>query len=178
MRRKYLGDSYDLVKRTFAGALGPIAPLYAHPQFVPADIRADYTVITAIPILGSRPAGEFGLLLDPHTGVPLPTARTQRPTPSYAPVGFIASLAEELRPTYLICFDQSYHRRPGFGSAAQREAKRRALEERKICSFHYVSHAPFLFAATVSDILLEVRGRLRDLGIPESRLESSDDPAI
>src|SRR6266478_6504291 len=33
VHEKYLGDSYDLVKRFWCESLGPVAPLYAHPRF-------------------------------------------------------------------------------------------------------------------------------------------------
>src|SRR5438552_17254728 len=36
VHEKYLGDSYDLVKRFWCESLGPVAPLYAHPRFVPS----------------------------------------------------------------------------------------------------------------------------------------------
>ncbi len=36
MKEKYLGDSYDLVKRFFCDILRPIAPLYAHQKTLAA----------------------------------------------------------------------------------------------------------------------------------------------
>jgi hypothetical protein len=55
MLEKYLGDSYDLIKRFWHEALEPIAPLYAHPKFIPADLRTRFTTLTSIPILDSPP---------------------------------------------------------------------------------------------------------------------------
>jgi hypothetical protein len=137
----------------------------------PEEIRQDYTKVTAIPILPSHPTGEFGVLLDPHTGIPLPTEHIERATAAYAPISFIVSLADHLRPKYIVCFDQSYHRAHRLSRAEQRKAKRRALQQRGILSFHYVSHAPFLFAAAKAQTLAEMRSCLRGIGIPENRLE-------
>ncbi len=43
MKRVYLGDSYDAVKRLWQQALTEWAPLYVEPQFIPKDIQAEYT---------------------------------------------------------------------------------------------------------------------------------------
>lgn len=73
MKDTHLGDSYHIVKRFRAESLRTIAPLHAYPRFIPADIRARYTSVTAIPILdlGRHHEGPIGLLLNSHTGVPL-----------------------------------------------------------------------------------------------------------
>jgi len=60
MRETYLGDSYDLVKRFWYESLKSIAPLYAHPRFVPPAIHSKYTAVTSISILDVRPVGQFG----------------------------------------------------------------------------------------------------------------------
>ena len=121
MLEKYLGDSYDLVKRFWREALGPIAPLYAHPKFVPADIQARFTTVTSIPIFDSRPNGPFGLLLDPHTGIPQdPSVRTNA---KHASLEFIVETDRELRPRYMVCFDQSSHRTPDLDKKGQRAKK-------------------------------------------------------
>jgi len=104
MHEKYLGDSYDLVKRFWRENLKRVAPLYAHPRFVPVEIRARYTSLTSIPIFESRPRGQFGILLDPHTGIPLP-GEAFHATASHAPLQFLvresrvaAELHDLLRP--------------------------------------------------------------------------------
>jgi hypothetical protein len=71
MNQKFLGDSYDLVKRFLAQTVNPIATIYAHPKFVPEEMREKYTKLTTIPVLGSAPEGRFGILLDPDTGISL-----------------------------------------------------------------------------------------------------------
>ncbi len=68
MRGRYLGDSYDLVKRIWAENLISIGTLYAHPKFVPSTIRDQFTAVTLMPILdpAEPPEGPYGVFLDPH----------------------------------------------------------------------------------------------------------------
>jgi hypothetical protein len=174
MRENYLGDSYDLVKRFWRESLKPIAPLYAHSKFVPARIRAQYTAVTSIPILEARPRGRFGILLDPHTGIPLPDESFGGATASHASLPFVVQVNEELQPSYMICFDQSYHRQHGLTREEQRDVKRKFLRARGIESFYYVSHAPFLFLASKRKVLARLRDRLESLGIPPCRFEPRD----
>ena len=177
MNRKYLGDSFDIVKRFWSERLADIAPLFAHPKFIPRDIQTDFEKMVGIPILESQynaPHRSFGLFLDPDTGIPLPTASIQRASASHAPVSFIAAELNRLKPKYLICFDQSHDRNCGLPKPKQRNRKMAALQNLQIASFYYVSHAPFLFAAEgVADLEL-VRCQLVDSGIPEWRLEVAE----
>src|SRR5579863_1073323 len=105
MDESYLGDSYDLVKRFFCKTLYPIAPLYAHPQFVPSEIREAYLAATTIPIFDGPPQSSFGILLDPDKGVCL-----GRATGKHASLSLIVELYENLAPKYIVCFDQSFSR--------------------------------------------------------------------
>ncbi|MBI4200546.1 MAG: hypothetical protein HY535_08770 [Chloroflexi bacterium] len=173
MQPKYLGDSFDIVKRFWAERLGSIAPLFAHPRFVPTAIKSAYEKMVAMPVLHpNEPRAEpFGLFLDPHTGIPLPTALSQKPTASHVPLSFIEAELDRLRPMYLICFDQSHVRGSGPSKAEQRESKRAALQTRNVASFYYVSHAPFLFASKDAKVIELVRRRLVEGGIPECRFE-------
>jgi hypothetical protein len=172
LRDIHLGDSYDLVKRFWSESLGGIAPLYAHARFVPAAIRTEYASVTTIPVFESAPDNPFGILLDPHTGIPLPTQRLSGATASHASLPFIVQVSETLHPAYMICFDQSYHRGRKLSRKMQRQTKREFLRNRGIASFYYVSHAPFLFAAQKVDILDAILDRLIWLGIPKKLFES------
>jgi hypothetical protein len=40
MRREFLGDSYDAVKRMWRDILVEWAPLYAEPRYIQADLRS------------------------------------------------------------------------------------------------------------------------------------------
>ena len=109
--------------------------------------------------------------MDPDTGIPLPTASAQKATTSHAPVSFIASELDRLKPKYLICFDQSHDRNCGQPKPKQRQRKLGALRDVGIACMYYVSHAPFLFAARNQTDLESVRKRLVESGIPKRRFE-------
>ncbi len=171
MRDIYLGDTYDIVKRFWASILREIAPIYGHPRFVPSGLHAQYSALTTLPFLDLKrlPEPPFGLFLDPHTGIPLPDARSQNVTLALAPVSFIAEQFAHLEPVYIVCFDQAHDRRRSkdLGLGEQREAKRDALLLMGIYSFYYLSHASFLFMATSTGMLTLVRNVLIAAGIPE-----------
>jgi hypothetical protein len=57
MDKKYLVDSYDLVKRFLCESLKQVGTLYAHPHFVPVGMAAAYTRITKISILWGTSRG-------------------------------------------------------------------------------------------------------------------------
>jgi hypothetical protein len=175
MRADFLGDSFDIVKRFWADRLGTIAPLFAHPIFVPVEMRVEYQKITGVPILpGDRLSKDFGLFLDPDTGVPLPAATQRGASSSHATLSFIVEEFERLRPVYMICFDQSHNRGAGLSRSQQRDLKRAALQSNRIMSFYYISHAPFLFMSRDAAILESIRRVLVESGIPERRLECGE----
>jgi hypothetical protein len=160
---KFLGDSYDLVKRFFCETLGPIAKLYAHPKFVPPAICERYTRVTKIPIYGSRPVDPFGILLDPDKGVSLEAA-----TRRHVSLNFIVGLLETDQPSYIVCYDQSFQRQGD--KRKQMEAKIGFLAERRVTSFYYDSHASFLFAAHQGSTIDLIYKQFIAAGIPEDRL--------
>jgi hypothetical protein len=170
MRDIYLGDSYDLVKRFWFENLRSVAPLFAHPSFIHEAIRERCTTLTGIRVLdfGSLPSSPFAIFLDPHTGIPLPTESLRAKAPKHATLPFIVELNRKFHPSYMICFDQSYHRRHVLPIDRQREAKRRFLRVQGIASFYYISHAPFLFMAEKEATLDAIREHLIELGIPEN----------
>jgi hypothetical protein len=188
MNEKYLGDSFDIVKRFWREQLACVAPLYAHSRFVPETLWVRFTQLTTIPVLDLRPQRKtrkpaarraqpapvlppqpFGLFLDPHTGIPLPSEEEKKVSIGHATLPFIVHENARLKPAYVVCFDQSVDRREKNGPKAyeQREAKREFLRGRGIASFYYVSHAPFLFMAEDVETLRSIWGRLLGLGIPE-----------
>ena len=173
MKDIYLGDSYDLVKRFLRDSLESVAPLYAHPDFVPAKIRADYTKLTLIPIfdIAQHPSGDFGLLLDPDTGIPLPKAIGRKTSRAHATLEFIVEINQELHPKYMICFDQSHHRVADLAKDKQRADKMAKLEEAGIHCFYYVSHACFLFMSKDEQTVDDLRQQLIAAGIPSTCIE-------
>jgi len=180
VHKKYLGDSFDIVKRFFAERLATVAPLLAHPRFVPTEIRPAFEKMTRMRVLGATeaPTQPFGLFLDPHTGIPLPAAALRTATVSHAPLQFIADEFARLKPRYVICFDQSHDRGCDLPRSDQRKRKCTELRARNLNSFYYVSHAPFLFAAAERTVLDSLRARLVESGIPEWRLEGESPQSI
>ena len=82
----------------------------------------------------------------------------------------IARINNRLRPAYMICFDQSYHRHHELDRKGQLEKKRELLRGLGIGSFYYYSHAPFLFMAGDANALAAVKERLLSVGVPRERL--------
>jgi hypothetical protein len=168
MKREFLGDSYDLVKRFWAENLSSIAPVYADERFVPKDIRNDYTQMTRIPIFHDLVTHPFAIFLDPCTGIPRVTNTARKPTKMYAPLPFIIEVFEKRHPEFLVCFDQSF----GFNDNKEvcMEVKMDVLISKGLCAFYYISHANFLFASESPGIIASIKKQLISLGIPDERL--------
>ena len=173
MQGKYLGDSYDLVKRFWSESLRVIAPLYAYPTFVPAGIQSEYSKVTLIQILDidSLPRGPFGVLVDPDTGITLPDDSWDGARRSHVSLRFIIRMIEELRPRYVICFDQSYHRDHELTRTEQRELKMKVSRKCGMACFYYLSQVPFFFMAQSGEILGDILHHLIALGVPVNRFE-------
>lgn len=171
MHKKHLGDSYDLVKRFFAQALGSIATIYADSRFIPDGIRTDYGKLISIDILPENVNHEFALFLDPDTGIYLPDGAQQNTTRSHTSLDDIIKIFGESKPAFLICYDQAFHRKLGLSKAEQRRQKREYLKTKGLESFYYVSHACFLFVATEKDMLQRIASEIRNNGIPPEKLE-------
>jgi hypothetical protein len=174
MKRDYLGDSYDAVKRLWQQVLAEWAPLYAERRFIPEDLRADFTRLTGVPMLHDAPSGPHSILNDPDTGIRLPDEDNQ--TESRRHIA-LPSICEQLRldaARSVITFDQSDYRLGGLKLDLQRQAKMRYLAKAGLFTFYYVSHAPFLFAFSSLDARQQLRQRLLSFGIPDARLETHE----
>jgi hypothetical protein len=173
MRREFLGDSYDAVKRMWRDVPAEWAPLYAEPQFIPTDLQSEFTLLTRIPMLSEMPGKAFSILNDPDTGIRLPSERNQSEGRTHITVNTVAN---QLRDGALcvITFDQSDYRNNGMKRDEQRRAKMFALAQKGLYSFYYVSHAPFLFALRDQHAFDKVRELLKNGGIPVNRLENID----
>jgi hypothetical protein len=171
MKRQFLGDSYDAVKRLWQEAFSEWAPLFAEPRFVPEDIQGEFTTVTRIPILNSRRPPAYSIFNDPDTGIRLPDRKDQTEGKTHVNLATIASQLRIPEVRCVLTFDQSYHREPGFSHADQRGAKAHWLRAQGFCAYYYVSHAPFLFAFRENAEMQTARTRLLALGIPEARIE-------
>lgn len=171
MRRQYLGDSYDAVKRLWQGIFAEWAPLLAEPRFIPEDIRHEFTSFTLIPVLTDPQPANYSIFNDPDTGIHLPDCTNKREAPSHIN---LATIAAQLRPDEVRCvitFDQSHYRKSGFSHKDQRNAKVQWLERKGLHAFYYVSHAPFLFAFSSPIHMEQARNLLRNAGVPEGRIK-------
>ena len=173
MQEEYLGDSYDLVKRFWAENLRSIAPLYAHPRFVPESLRPRFTHLSKIKMFDpeDRPTGKFGLFLDPDTGIPFFNGSHGKDTGKRVSLPFIVEANKVYQPSYLICYDQSHHRTRVVGKSEQMKKKMEFLKAEGLQSFYYNSHAHFLFIAEQQETLAAIYERLTSLGVPPSRLK-------
>jgi hypothetical protein len=147
--------------------------MYSHERFVPESLREHYTATTSIPIFSeaSPPKGIFGLLLDPHTGIPSPDSPERRTTISHASLNFILDVYRRHNPVYVLCFDQSAKRSRATSKRVQRVEKLKALRKQAIHCFYYDSHAPFLFTSATEATTEHMRARLISLSIPPTRFE-------
>lgn len=171
MRKAYLGDSYDAVKRMWQELFTDWSPLYAEPRFIPEDLRADFTRMTKIQMLPENPPKPYSILNDPDTGIRLPEEANQKEGRTHITT---ETIIKQLRSgaQCVIAFDQSDYRNHGLTRAEQRLAKMRSIDESGFYGFYYVSHACFLFATRDIQVLEKIKVIMKDAGIPETRLES------
>ena len=174
MKRAYLGDSYDAVKRLWQELLAPTAPLFAEPRFIPAELQPDFTRLTGIRMLSTQPPAAFSILNDPDTGIRLPGEDNQSESRTHISITSILDQLQQRQPRCIITFDQSDYRHSDLGRDEQRLAKIRSLSDAGASAFYYVSHAPFLFAFSTTDALREIHELLIRAGIPANRLETID----
>jgi hypothetical protein len=169
VKRKYLGDSYDAVKRLWQEIFATWAPLHADPRFIPADIRNEFTTLTRIPLLGEQTV--YSILNDPDTGIRLPDRANQSEGSSHITLSTICNQLADSAVRCVITFDQSHHREPGLTAESQRNAKLQWLSHKNLSAFYYVSHAPFLFAFSKPALLKSATHLLKRTGIPDGRIE-------
>ena len=173
MKRQFLGDSYDAVKRLWQEAFSEWAPLLAEPRYIPEGIRDAFTTVTRIPLLNSHRPPAYSIFNDPDTGIRLPDRQNQKAGTTHINLATIANQLSNPAVRCVLTFDQSHHREPGFSPADQRNAKVRWLRTQGFRPFYYVSHAPFLFAFSKDAHMKAARDRLLALGIPEDRIAVS-----
>lgn len=166
MNQRYLGDSYDIVKRFFCSVLREQGyDVFVDPIFT-GEWRANeklsyYRFLGAEPIPHHAAAqGPTALLLDPDTGV------SKRARMRYLSFGAIARLLEVYR--IILAFDQSFSR--NCSPAGQIKQKLDTLAMQGCKAFYYDSHARFLFASRSAKAIDQLYKRLIDHGLPKARL--------
>jgi hypothetical protein len=171
MKREYLGDSYDAVKRLWQQVFAGWAPLYAEPQFLPEQLRVDFTQLTGIPVLTADHSRDYSILNDPDVGIRLPQEANQAEGRTHISIATVIKQLREQGPRCVVTFDQSDYRNSDLRRVDQRRVKMVPLRESGFPAFYYVSHAPFLFAFRNVEFLQELRSRLVRAGIPADRFE-------
>jgi hypothetical protein len=164
MNPKYLGDSYDIVKRFFCSALATLGyEVVIDPMFTGKWNGKEETYYR---LIGARPLGKSlnsrltALFMDPDTGV--------REMAGKRHVSFDRMVAELQNHKLVFVFDQSFSYQ-GKPEVVMRE-KLAAIRSRGCHAFYYDSHARFLFLSREAKNLNILLRRLRELGIPDSRL--------
>lgn len=171
MKRQYLGDSYDAVKRLWRDLFQEWAPLYADSRFIPDEMREAFTLFTKIPILMEMPRKPFSILNDPDTGIRLPGENNQKEGRTHISISTIATQLKNECVKCVITYDQSYYRHDRGSHLEQRRAKMRELRRLGFQSLYYVSHAPFCFTVQTHQTFVELENILKAAGIPANRLE-------
>ena len=174
MKRDYLGDSYDAVKRLWQQVLAEWAPLYAEPRFIPEDLQAEFTHLTGVPMLHGAASGPYSVLNDPDTGIRLPDENNQTQSRKHIALGTICEQLRRDAARTVITFDQSAYRLSELKLDEQRQAKMRYLAKSGLFAFYYVSHAPFLFTCPSADTRQQLPQRLLSFGIPDTRFETHE----
>lgn len=173
MKREYLGDSYDAVKRFWQELLVDWAPLQAEPRFFPRDLQQEFTQLTKIPMLTNNPPATYSILNDPDTGIRLPSKQNQAEGRTHISIKTIIYQLRNSGAQCVITYDQSDYRNSELTRDEQRKAKMRRLADEGFHSFYYVSHAPFLFAVPNTKALSRIQRILKNAGIPEERFEKN-----
>lgn len=188
MRVRFLGDSYDIVKKSVIAWLFEFGPWVTHPIFTEAfepERAASFSRLLGTRLLSEsvltprtdrseyfsscRTAGN--LFLDPDTGVCV-EPRHGAKSVNYV---FGTELVEWciLRTSALtLIFDQSYSR----GSRGERMQEKLAyFAAENVYGFAYSSHATFLLLSADSELIKVARERLLEVsGLPADRLVSRD----
>ena len=171
MKRQFLGDSYDAVKRLWQVVFSDWAPLLAEPpRFIPEDIRDEFTTVTCIPLLNDHLPPVYSIFNDPDTGIRLPGRPNQSEGVMHVNLKTIANQLRNPAVSCVLTFDQSHHREPGLTRTDQHKKKVRWLQDQGLHAFYYVSHAPFLFAFSKETHMKEAQERLLKVGIPKNRI--------
>lgn len=164
MRARFLGDSYDIVKRFFCEALRSQGfTVFIDPMLTGAWSGQEDSFFRFLGVERCPPReglqGMTALLLDPDTGV--------SEKGSLAHVSYERLAQEADNHALVFSFDQAFSRAGESGSRL--EAKLGALNARGCAALYYASHAHFLFVSREHGHLQRLRAHLVGLGLPDSR---------
>ena len=189
MKLRYLGDSYDLVKRDLLTWLKPLGTWRVHPMFTEpfcAEKITCYKKLLGVrrlitdKVLPPRPQRRAyielaqkhkhgNVLFDPNTGLKI--EGTGADARSFLCIDELLASAHARPKALTAVFDQSL----GHGKAEKElKAKVNALRRAGVGCFAYYSHACFIFVSASPKRLKLARKLLLKAGIPEWRLFRGD----
>lgn len=166
MNSRYLGDSFDIVKRFFCDNIRALGyDVFVDPMFTDA-LRADedrfYQFLGARNVSACLPGtSPSALFFDPDTGV--------REAKGKQHVSFDRLVVALDSHALVFAFDQSFSRLTD-GPPTLMRHKLQALNARGCHGFYYDSQARFLFTTRDEGRLLKLRDHFYKLGLPEFRL--------
>jgi hypothetical protein len=169
MNTRYLGDSFDIVKRFLCETLRGLGyEVFIDPMFTGTWEKEELAFYR---LLGVEHIREWtsakspsALLLDPDTGVNEKGGETH--------VAFDRIDSEAHAHEIVFAFDQSFSRQANTPALIQKILKKKLkiLISRGCHGFYCNSHARFLFAARDAHRLTALTERLQELGLPASNL--------
>ncbi len=168
MNRKFLGDSYDVVKRYFVEQLRKLG----YRVLVDPRSRGDWgdeeelflKFLNVERVGGAidEYAETTALFIDPDTGV---SEKSGAAHASYSELGAACS-----RHALVFAFDQSFSR--GGDKLSKMHEKMKSMNNVGCHAMYYSSHAAFLFVSRDSARLHALKLALLESGLPEGRLVS------
>lgn len=165
MNPKFVGDSYDLVKRFFATELASLNyAVSIEPMFTGdwGDSKSGFHRLIGM-ASDRKPSGvkqRRALFFDPDTGVNESGGKRH--------VSFARLVDAADTYDLVVSFDQAFSRRDEPSRAMR--AKLAHLQRLGCCAMYYDSHARFLFASRDAGCVDRWRDHLVSLGLPKRRL--------
>lgn len=174
MHQDYFGDSFDLVKRFFCGVLADSGlEVYVRPMFTGPVEGWSRDFLKLVGAKAEEPIGpqspRSALLMDPDTGVTLGKAKSRGGVRVHVRIEEILDACQ--RYEVVVVFDQAFSR--GVNRTAVQKKKLQTLPPG---CFYYDSHAAFLFAGQRPKVLAAVERKLKELGVPRTRLIHGEAP--
>jgi len=136
MKRKFLGDAYDLAKRFILDSTRPISEVFCIPMFTdfPENEKEMFSRLIGVPIIKEQindvnnDLYGKGVFLDPNTGI---TDESSREHVSFDQIAFLLEKGAE----FVIVFDQSFIRKKDRSKKEQVIKNLKNCKERKLKLF-------------------------------------------
>jgi hypothetical protein len=186
MKRKYFGDSYDIVKKSLIAWLSGFGPWVTHPMFTedfPPEEAAAFSGLLGTPLFSTEVltpqtartryfapcSTPKNLFLDPDTGVSVRRFGGGRSTQFVFGEELVKWSVERPKALTLI-FDQSYSRE--FKKEILLQEKLEYFAGNNTSGFAHDSHTTFLLLGADAELVKRARDTLLKAGLPDWRLVS------